>query len=85
MICKHGIDLNQPCSLCATPARLIASGDDGEGGSILRLERRKELRQTRPLAASDDAGRSEARDAGTSGIWLVTLNATDGPNPRTRA
>ena len=63
MICKHGIDLNQPCSLCATPASLIASGDDGEGGSILRLERRKELRQTRPVSTGDDAGRSDARDA----------------------
>jgi len=62
-VCPHDIDLNQPCSLCATPASLIASGDDGEGGSILRLERRKELRQTRPLAASDDAGRSDAGNA----------------------
>ena len=34
MICKHGIDLNHPCSLCATPASLIASGDDGEMSKI---------------------------------------------------
>ena len=32
--CRHGIDLNQPCSLCATPASLIASGDDGEVNKI---------------------------------------------------
>lgn len=63
MICKHGIDLNQPCSLCATPASLIASGDDGEGGQVIQLERRKELRQNRPLATGDDAGRSDAGNA----------------------
>ena len=32
-------------------------------GSSLRLERRKELRQNRPVPASDDAGRSDAGDA----------------------
>lgn len=61
--CRHGIDLNLSCSLCATPASLIASGDDGEGGQVLCLERRKELRQTRPVSTGDDAGRSDAGNA----------------------
>ena len=61
--CRHGIDLNLSCSLCATSARLIASGDDGEGGQVLQLERRKELRQTRPVSIGDDAGRSDAGNA----------------------
>ena len=61
--CRHGFDLNQACSLCAIPASLIASGDDGEGGQVIRLERRKELRQTRPVSTGDDAGRTDAGNA----------------------
>jgi len=64
--CRHGIDLNLSCSLCATSARLIASGDDGEGGQVL-LERRKELRQARPVPTGDDTGRSDAGDAAKGG------------------
>ena len=77
-VCPHDIDRNQPCSLCATSARTHASRDDSEGGQGICMALSKELLGAGPVPTGDDSGRSDARDAGTSGIWLVTLNATDG-------
>jgi len=70
MICKHGIDLNQPCSLCATSANTDAAtartrspdvreqvaGRLCDAGSGLLLTHQS-------VPASDDAGRSDAGDA----------------------
>ena len=77
-VCPHDIDRNQPCSLCATSARLISAYDDGEIRQVLQLVGGEQLPSSGPVPASDDAGRSDARDAIEAGIWLVTLNATDG-------
>ena len=75
--CRHGIDLNLSCSLCINEecqTRALAERqppmpsigaprNTGTTRQVIRLERRKELRQTRPLAIGDDAGRSDAGDA----------------------
>lgn len=68
--CEHDIDLNQPCSLCATSANTDAAtartrspdvreplaGRLCDAGSGLLLT-------NQPVPTGDDAGRSEARDA----------------------
>jgi len=72
-VCKHDIPLDQPCSQCAgalvihtQPATRLCNPGSGL------------LLTNQPVPASGpaaDAGEGAAIEAG---IWLVTLNATDG-------
>lgn len=72
-VCPHDIERNQPCSLCATSARLISAYDDGEIRQVLQLVGGEQLPSSGPVPTGDDAGRSDAGDAIEAGIWLVTL------------
>ena len=61
--CRHGIDLNLSCSLCATPASLIASGDGLQAATRLRNTGGGVLLTNQSVPTGDDAGRSDAGDA----------------------